>query len=327
MFAKGVSSVVSEKKQKITDADIVSYYLGITKIPIRISSPLRKDQNPSFGLFSFDGKKIFYKDFATQETGSIISLFQKMWNMTYIETWNKIVQDLTQGNNVDIKKSKLPTNVDIVAKTRCNLKVKVRNWLDYDEQFWTKYGITIDWLKYANVHPISHIMFLKNGQITTTLADKYAYAYAEFKEGKVTFKIYQPYNTKGFKWLNNHDGSVISLWTQLPETGDKLCICSSLKDALCLWANTGIPTIAPQGEGYGLSDHAIKDLKERFKKIYIIFDNDEPGLRDSEKLAKATNFTNITLPFFEGGKDISDLYKILNNKQKFLNIFKQLKLL
>ena len=99
--------------------------------------------------------------------------------------------------------------------------------------------------------------------------------------------------------------------------GDKLCVCASMKDALCLWANTGIPAIATQGEGYGISDTAVNELKRRYKQVYILLDNDEAGLIDGEKLAASTGFTNIVLPQFEGGKDISDLMRI-KGKDVFL---------
>lgn len=312
-----MSSVVSEKKQNISDADILWYYLGITKIPIRINSPLRQDTKPSFGLFSFNGIDIFYKDFATQESGSTIQLFQKLWNLSYVDTWEKIVNDLKGGNNCNISKSHLPTNITITPKDKCNLQVITRSWKQWDIDYWKQFGITIEWLEYANVHPISQILFVKPYGTTTMPADKLAYAYAEFKEGVTSYKIYQPLNQNGFKWLNNHDGSVISLWTKIPKQGDYLVICSSLKDALCLWINTGIPAIAPQGEGYSLSDHAINDLKRQYKHIYILFDNDEPGLKAGQKLAERTNFQNIILPQFYGGKDVSDFYKILQNKQQF----------
>ena len=150
-------------------------------------------------------------------------------------------------------------------------------------------------------------------------ADKYAYAYVERKENHITLKIYQPFNTKGFKWSNQHDRSVISLWTKLPKNGEKVCICASLKDALCLWANTGIPSISLQGEGYGMSETAVSELKKRFSKVYILFDNDEVGIEDGRKLASETGFTNIILPYFEGGKDISDMYKVMQNKTLFQN--------
>ena len=132
-------------------------------------------------------------------------------------------------------------------------------------------------------------------------------------------KIYQPFNKNGYKWSNRHDRSVISLWTKVPLQGDRICICSSLKDALCLWANTDIPALAVQGEGYGISDTAINELKRRFKKIYICLDNDIPGIKDAEKLALKTGFTNVVLPYFDGGKDISDAYKSLG-KAKWVNL-------
>ena len=66
-----------------------------------------------------------------------------------------------------------------------------------------------------------------------------------------------------------------------------------------------------------MSDTAINELKRRFKKVYILFDCDEAGLIDGEKLSKQTGFINVVLPKFEGGKDISDLYHSLQNKDRF----------
>ena len=137
-------------------------------------------------------------------------------------------------------------------------------------------------------------------------------------------KIYQPFNKNGYKWSNRHDRSVISLWTKVPLQGDRICICSSLKDALCLWANTGIPALAVQGEGYGISDTAINELRRRYDKVYICFDNDEAGLKDGINLSNKTGFINVVLPPFKGGKDISDLYKVLSNKEKFKQLILKL---
>ena len=89
---------------------------------------------------------------------------------------------------------------------------------------------------------------------------------------------------------------------------------------MSLWANTGIPAVAIQAEGFSISEHAQKDLRDRFTDVIIILDNDEPGIKYAESLAKATGFRNVTLPQFDGGKDISDLYKYLDNKEKFRQI-------
>lgn len=322
-FSSGRSSVSLEDiLNKTTEADILSYYLGINAIPCIISSPLREDKKPSFGLYSIDGKRIFYTDLSTREKGGLFDLLSRMWGINYIEVLEKINMDLHNFSNSTSIKSYTPCNIRTTNSYNrdTDLQCKVREWRNYDIEYWKSYGISLQWLKYADVYPISHKIVIKDGHRYVFRADRYAYAYVEHKEGKVTLKIYQPFNKEGYKWSNKHDNSVISLWTKVPYKGDKICICSSLKDALCLWANTGIPSLAIQGEGYSISNTAINDLKSRYNKIYILLDNDNAGLINGEKLAELTGFINIVLPKFEdlnNPKDISDFYYTLQDKNKF----------
>ena len=322
MISSGKSSFTLDDVLRVaSEAQIVSYYLGIQKVPCIINSPLRQDRHPSFGLYSPNGTEINYIDFSTRDSGTIFTLLKNMWNLDYPEVFKRICQDFSKfSSKATVTKS---TKCDVTSQgssSNIDMKCKVREWKDYDLEYWASYGITLPWLKYANVYPISHKIIVKDGKEFVFGADKYAYAYVEFKEGKTTLKIYQPFNKRGFKWANKHDRSVISLWTKVPKIGDKICICSSLKDALCLWANTSIPAIAIQGEGYGISDTAISELKRRYKEIYILLDNDEAGLRDGEKLSASTGFINLVLPNINGAKDVSDLYKSLENKKRFKNI-------
>lgn len=311
---------------KVSESEILYYYLNIDKVPCVIKSPLRLDKKPSFGLYSTDGNRIFYKDFSTRDTGGLFDLLESLWNLSYDKVLEKIYSDIPKMHNKNTLYNFNPCKVIKSAKNNSStdLQCKVRQWMNYDIEYWNSYGISLKWLKYAEVYPISHKIVIKNNNKLIFGADKYAYAYVEHKEGKVTLKIYQPFNKNGYKWSNKHDMSVISLWTKVPEYGDKICICSSLKDALCLWSNIGIPSIAVQGEGYNISNTAINELKRRYKKIYICFDNDKAGIIDAEKLSKSTGFINVVLPIFEGGKDISDLFKTLNDKNKFIEILSKL---
>ena len=317
MISKGRRSL---EELKISDADILSKYLGITQIPCVIQSPLRSDNRPSFGLYSPDGTHINYIDFGTKDKGTTLTLLSKMWNTDTYNTIKKINDEigLISNSRGIITLNKSNNRVVVKKSTSTDLKCKIREWKDYDIKYWESYGISLKWLKLAEVYPISHKIIVKNNHSYIFKADKYAYAYVEHKEGKVTIKIYQPLNKK-YKWSNKHDKSVISLWTKVPEYGDKICICSSLKDALCLWANTGIPSLSIQGEGYSMSKTAIDELKRRYKKVYILLDNDITGLLDGVKLAEETGFINIILPQFEGGKDVSDLMKA-KGKEAFLKI-------
>lgn len=320
MFSSGRSSVTLEEVlEKTSELEIAVRYLGIDEIPCVINSPLREDKHPSFGLYLSLKDRVRYTDMATGERGGIFDLLSQMWRVSYQEVLDKVYADAVSNKYpklrnytkaVRIIKEKIPTKIDI----------KIREWKDYDEEYWKSYGISIPWLKYADVYPISHKFLTKEGVTYTFGADKYAYAFIERKEGNISIKIYQPFNKEGFKWCTSTDRSVISLWTKVPEEGDRICICSSLKDALCLWANTGIPALATQGEGYTMSDTAIGQLRKRFKNVYILFDNDAPGIADGEKLSNLTGFTNIVLPHFNEGKDVSDLYKFLQNPNKFREI-------
>lgn len=301
----------------LSEADIAAYYFNIKSIPCLISSPLRQDKKPSFALYSPNGVEVNYIDFSNKDGGTIWTALMKLWNCSFQEARRKVFNDLgtkSLGTSVGVGNY---NGRGVKINAYLDLQCRVREWRDYDIQYWSSYGISLKWLKYANVYPISHKIIVKEDKSYAFGADKYAYAYVEFKEGNTTLKIYQPFNKNGYKWSNRHDRSVISLWTKVPKTGDKVCICSSLKDALCLWANTGIPSLAVQGEGYGISDTAANELKQRFNKVYICFDNDKAGLEDAARLSEKTGFINVVLPPFEGGKDISDYYKILNDKEIF----------
>ena len=308
---------------QVSEFDILNYYFGITEVPSMINSPLRYDNNPSLGFYTRDGKEILWTDFATKEGGNTMMLLSKFWGESYAKVKQHLWEDLSKITNT-YNNIRLTSNKRIKKSGNIIVQCKIRDWKSHDIKYWESYGITISWLKYANVFPISHTIITKDGNKSTFTDDKYAYAYVEFKDNKTSIKIYQPFNTKGYKWTNNHDKSVISLWTKLPKTGSKVCVCSSLKDALCLTCNLGIPAIAVQGEGYPMSNTAVNELKRRFDVCYILFDNDMEGLKDGIKLSEQTGFKNIVLPKINNTKDISDLYKSLNNKQEFISIIKPL---
>lgn len=321
-FGSGRKSIsLEELLTHTTEVNIAARYLNIMEIPCVICSPLRADKRPSFGIYVHDNK-VRYVDFATGEKGGLFDLLSQMWRLSYNEVIERIANDFIfhKSNKEIAVRETTDVPITLKKKPKPKIEIKVRKWRKHDIEYWESYGISLEWLNYADVYPISHKIITKGSKRYIFGADKYAYAYIERKEGNISIKIYQPFNKDGFKWCTSTDSSVISLWTKVPQEGERICICSSLKDALCLWSNTGIPCLAIQGEGYTMSNTAINELKKRYKNIYILFDCDEAGLIDGEKLSKLTGFSNIVLPKFEGGKDVSDLYNSLEDKQKFKQI-------
>lgn len=305
---------LEEILNKVTERDLLSLYFNIKELPVVICSPLREDNNPSFGLSSPDGIKVRYKDFATGESGSIIDLLQKLWDCDFKECITRIVKDNGSAiiNNRVHRHSTYHTS-------DTKLEVKIRDWKNYDIEYWMQFNINKIALTAANIYPISHYIIIKDGNKYIYGADKYAYAFFEFKENNPTIKVYQPYNKEKHKWISKHDKSVLGLWNLLPSKGKIVCICSSVKDALCLYVNTGIPSICLQGESYNISITAQNVLKERFENICVLLDSDNAGIEDANKLCKETNFINIQLPISTEFKDIAEYYTYLNNKQLFKN--------
>ena len=303
---------------RISEIDILSYYCGITKIPCVIHSPLREDNTPSFGFYTSDGKRIHWVDYATNDRGGTFDLLMKMWNCSYAECLDRVYNDTIKHSIRSVKNTHHAIHTTHEYNTNIELQCKVREWKDYDISYWESYGISLPWLKWAEVYPISHKIVIKNGIKHIFGAAKLAYAFVEHKENHTTIKIYQPLMKK-YKWANGHNGSVISLWSKIPETGERLVICSSLKDALCISCQLNIPTIAVQGEGYDMSDTAIENLKSRYKRIYVSFDTDPPGILNTKRLAERTGFIPI-IPDLGKNKDFSDYYKSLQDKQEFKHL-------
>ena len=293
--SKGVSDSLWDEDQ----LELAYHYFGISEFPCTISAPYRSDKISSLGLVS-DGVQVWYRDFATGDKGNIVDLILKSFNQ----------------NQISPLKTKKKRKTKIHSK--CSIDIKIREWKEHDIEFWSSFGISLEWLKFAEVYPISHFFITKDKVRSCIAAELYAYAYVERKEGKLTYKIYQP-KSKRLKWLNDHDSSVVALWTKMPDKGKLICICSSVKDALCLWANTGIPSIALQGEGYDISTTAINVLKSRFENIVICFDIDAPGIKDAQSLSQKTGLPYVLLPSGYG-KDISDIYKTIGNTKKFQDL-------
>lgn len=312
---------------KVSEYDILNFYLNVKKLPSTIPSPLREDKHPSFYLYE-SGGSIFFKDFAKNESGHLFKLLSLLWgNISFPKVLKQIEKDILKNSFMYKTFTKAP-NTKKNKPIKIKLECKIRPYEQRDIDYWESYGISKKWLDRAEIYPVETIFYTKDDKTALVKADKHAYCFVERKDRKISIKIYQPFNTKGYKWAGNMDSSVWSLWTKLPKTGDKLIIASSMKDCLNIWANTGIPCTCLQGEGYLPKEKIINQLKERFKRIIVFYDNDfskeeNPGRQFSLSLADKFHLDRVEIPEEYNAKDPSDLYK-LYGKEKYLSIIKPL---
>lgn len=313
--------LTKENLFKFTDSyTVFRHYIGEFKIGRALSSPFRKDINPSFTININRVTNEFFFDDKVLGGGDCITFIQKLYGLTFNNALVKIARDLGISSNFKLSDEQLKGastqivkyNVDLEKlkkESETEIKVKSREWNLADKAFWTSFGITKQTLLDYNVSPISHIFF-KDSIIK---ADKLAYVFREFKDFKETLTIYQPYN-KDKKWFKTHDSSVWYGWDQMPDTGKKLIITKSMKDVMSIRDVTGYVSTGLQSEKVLPKLGVILELRGRFKDIYILYDNDFDkeqnwGRIAAKKLEKEFHFNFLEIPDDYRCKDFSDLVK------------------
>lgn len=314
---KVTDNITMDKILNLTSEQIIyEYYLGRPiKINKPISSPFRKDKNPSWSIFRGRKGDLINIDFATGETGNVISFVKQLLGLNYGQALNTIWKDIIQNDKV----IKRPNKKEIPNCTTTRIGIKRKNFTKTDDDYWKQYNISRDTLKHFDVTPISKFWVNEIESILSYDKDNPMYAYKVF--GK--FKLYRPHSlTKKDKWRSNCGIYDIQGLAQLPDKGELLIITKSLKDIMVLY-EYGYTAVAPQSEQASIPTSLMENLKGRFDKIIIFFDYDNGGLTGAMKLSEKHNveYTFIDKFYLDiyGIKDISDFTKEMSdNKTKQL---------
>lgn len=288
--------------KQVTEYDIYAYYLGNISIGGVRSSPFRKDDTPSFGIYLGNNGALMYNDYLLG-SGGCIKFVQQMENCSFYEAMCIINERYNLGYpNKITKKSNYThkpviTNTKIVDKVEKWIDIKVRPWEIYDKEYWSKYEISSGTLEFFNVYPVQR--FWINNMLFNV--DRLCYGY--YYEPRV-FKIYQP-NKSDFKWISNiKHPELYQGHHQLPEKGEILFITSSLKDVMVLH-EAGVNAVAPHTEHQILSDDLYQQYSKDWNAIIVFYDNDEAGITHANKMTEKFGLKSLVLPESDT-KDPSD---------------------
>lgn len=302
-------------RQLVTGLDVFRYYCApFEELSKPFRSELREDKSPTCSIACFNGKFI-YKDFATGETYDEVSYLQRKYSLSFIKALAIINRDFNLDLATSVQPNAQPTmlyfgvpdksiDVEKLEKEGTDIKVKIRAWNPVtDKAYWKdKYQFTSKQLDFFKVFPISY--FWVNERMYSCKGNSYAYYLG--KEGdRQIWKIYQPLEDRTKKWFTNATKYDIQGDKQLPETGDQLYITSSHKDIIAL-RKIGKFAVAPSSESTPLDEDKIVEYKERFKKLTIFYDNDEPGIVAANKHCELYGCNSICIPILSGLKDPSD---------------------
>ena len=311
---------------KITEYDIFMYYIpSFKELRKKFNSELREDKSPTVYITPYNGK-LLYKDFGNPDhTFDCFNYVKHKYGCSFIGALRII--DCDFNLNLSSKKEMINFTMGYMGyrqktpkfiKTQVILQKKKRAWNKKDEKFWSKYLISKKTLLKFAVEPISH--FWVNEIRFSCKSISYAFKF------KNRYKIYSPYESTN-KWLSNTRKADVQGFNQLPKSGDRLIITSSLKDVMCLYS-AGYHSIAMQSEMQMPDEKLISELKKRFNTIDILYDNDfdkerNPGQTMAKKICDLYGFNNICIPSKFKSKDPSDLVHKVGNFNELKNILNE----
>jgi DNA primase len=285
---------------KVSEYDIYAHYLGQFKVGAIYNSPFRKDKNPSFGIYySKRTKQLLFKDHGTGECGNIVKFVSLYTGLT---NYNDILKDIVKQLNITTD-TKLDSSKQYIPSSETVIGIVRQKFTPTDINYWSQFNISEKTLKKFNVNSIKY--YLCNGIVKGIYEeDNPMYAYKVYNN----FKIYRPLANKYTKWRNNLTEYDIQGYAQLPSKGDTLIITKSMKDVMCLY-EMGIPAISPSSESTFIPNDILEGLKKRFKRIIILFDRDNAGVKYLRKMSLKTGLEGLLVHKKFKAKDISDAIK------------------
>lgn len=308
-------------ESKISQETLISNYYGVPIKKGLFCAKHRIDSHPTCCYYKRNGR-IYIKDFGSDYYGDWIYVVKQKFNCNYYDALAIAANDFDIQKIPHLNKNKVKISNESLSENKQSIiRVEIRDFQQYELDWWNKFGISLQTLKKfrvfscKNIWINDHIIHLEtNNQLI------FGY-YGGIKDGIEQWKLYWP-NNKKYKWLSNRDSSQLQGARMLPKSGgDLIIIQKSLKDVMLLY-EFGIPSVAPNSENVFLSDEKLMKLKSKFKRIIVWYDNDAPGKAYLEKIKKEhpeLDYFYIPEDFKE--KDFSDFYKKYGKDEatKFLN--------
>ena len=274
-----------------------------------ILSPLRHEKNPSFYVYKGkrDGSYRWY-DHGTGEGGNVFSF-------------------LARFNNVDINIIKRKININKPEINDVNYEVKFKiikavNTSDHLSYF-KQYFIDINYLNKYDVI-FADLIYKKTDsgyyESNRSVPGKpiFAYLYNRIESNcfcivnkickdEQFYKIYFPM-AKTRRFESNLRGLWVDGFRQLEYKSDMLIITKSRKDVICLDV-LGFESISFNCETVNVDIEFIDILRGKYKKLYVLYDNDNAGIKGAIKLSERHRLNMIIIPNEYKTKDVSDTIK------------------
>jgi hypothetical protein len=301
---------------------VFNHYIPEVRLKRKIISPIRPERHPSFNLFLHERtNEVWFRDFGASDEakGNCINFVMLKESLDYqnakqyIESkiLNEISSFFPEYGRVDYS-TMLELNS---AKFKKEVKITpvVKEWSQFELNWWFQFGITQEILDLFYVSSLSkYYMETENG-IKEYVATWSNPIFCISINGR--YKLYRPLGDPKYKWRSNLKGDCdIFGWHLLaPRMDLKKYFCCFVmagnKDVMSFHALTGLPAIALNSETAHIPFEYKASLLNSFENVFILYDNDETGLKAATSLNQSTGFPilNYLLDICPEVKDFAEL--------------------
>ncbi len=265
--------------------DIFERYLG--KINKIMKRPWGKDRKPSWGVFLYNNT-YYWKDNATEESGTAIQFVQKYFGLTFQEAMDKIKWDFSLGGkesrvqgiqNQYVKEEKRPVHIA------------------YDKQpfqkrhhaYWNCTDVSENWCKGHNCYAVKDLAIDRKKVFIKPTERVFVY-----ETSSVLCKIYFPDRVGMNRFRNNLPWDY--LWNIQNVNSQRLVVQKSMKDLIVtslIYPNI----IATQSEHLKIFTPEVKERIENISKdVWVWYGSDEDGVKKCQNITKEFGWKYINTP-------------------------------
>lgn len=351
---------------KVSQVTIFSTYLNLSDKIVQycidtgelICSPIRDDIHPTCG-FRYDNKgKLKFRDFAGYFWGDcfdIVALimggiYNKQYDISNREDFVKVLRHITftfkdifYGQEKDINLiNEINTGIVAIKHKKPNIELVVRNWNEYDKEYWGKFGVPLQYLNINFIYPVEQ--YYINRKINpepkyfyNANDPCYGYCLGQDRSGVYNIKLYFPNRNKTVTRFITNCNHLEGIYNLDKTDYDIIVITKSTKDRVSLGAailrinslyggvDKKVGVINIPHETYKLRQNEFDWLKGKLSdrgKIVSLMDNDSTGKHEAIWLRNNYQITPLLIPIIYCAKDFAELV----SKHKFdevINLIKQ----
>ncbi len=290
---------------------IFSHYITDFEQPKKTFKAIfRKDEHPSANVFQGQSGEYLYKDFAEEKPMNAIDFVMKLQNDCFPEALQRINKDLKLGFEKDNETIEYGGNFDY--------------WKQFEgEEMKSDINET---LAAYSISSVKSFTTRKGNKIIATASNPiFAFKLAEGYN-----KMYRPLEQiRRYKhqYIGKRPLDYQNIYgiAQLPAASHTILIVEGLKDCIIANANLNqhqIYAVGIDNVSTHIKPKMLQFLRSKCRFLVLCLDTDEIGLKMSSLKAQQYGLRNFILPSLltqNGGKDISDWFKLKLDEQLLLN--------